>query len=101
MRLRRLAFLVSIAVVVIVATGRGAAWAAPAGANLLLNSGAEAGAPSVQGWDAVTIPGWAVARGLPTVIRYGTPRFPAVRDGGRDRRGQLFAGGAGGTAELM
>ena len=101
MRLRRLALLASFAVIVVVATRGGPAWAAPTGANLLLNSGAEAGASSAQGWVAVTIPGWTIARGLPTVIRYGTPRFAAARDAERDRVGQLFAGGAGGTAELI
>ena len=67
----------------------------PAGPNLLVNPGAEAGAYSVQGWDAVTIPGWQVTTGLPTVVRYGTRGFPAGHRGG-----QLFAGGAGGTARL-
>src|SRR5579871_4295597 len=47
-----------------------------AGTNLLLNPAATAGATSAQGWDAVTIPGWQVAGGLPTVVRYGTPGFP-------------------------
>jgi len=69
--------------------------ASPAGVNLLVNPGAEAGAYSIQGWDAVTIPGWQVTAGLPTVVRYGTRGFPK---GGRG--GQLFAGGAGGTARL-
>ncbi len=68
-----------------------------AGANLLVNPSAEAGAFSVQGWDAVTIPGWRVTAGLPTVVRYGTPGFP-VASGGRGR--QLFTGGAGGSARL-
>ncbi len=74
--------------------------AAP-GSNLLLNPGAQAGAFSARGWDAVTIPGWDVISGLPTVVRYGTARFPAAT--GRQpavRGGQLFAGGAGGTARL-
>jgi YVTN family beta-propeller protein len=62
--------------------------------NLLRNGGAESGAASLHGWDAVTIPGWNVAAGLPTVVRYGDPQFPAGRGG------QLFAGGAGGTARL-
>ncbi len=74
---------------------------APAGSNLLLNPGAEAGAASAQGWDAVTIPGWQVESGLPTVVRYGTAGFPSVGAPGPGRRGhQLFAGGAGGTARL-
>jgi YVTN family beta-propeller protein len=71
------------------------------GTNLLLNPGAQAGAVSAQGWDAVTIPGWQVSGGLPTVVPYGAPhlsrvtgQWPAVRGG------SLFAGGAGGTAGL-
>ena len=75
--------------------------AARPGRNLLLNAGAEAGAASARGWDSVTIPGWRVASGLPTVVRYGTPGFP--RAAGRwplVRGGQLFAGGTGGTARL-
>ncbi|HEX3688215.1 MAG TPA: alkaline phosphatase family protein [Solirubrobacteraceae bacterium] len=74
------------------------ALAGPAGAttavNLLRNAGAETGAASVHGWDAVTIPGWGIASGLPTVARYGDHGFPAGR-------GQLFVGGAGGTARLV
>ncbi|MFZ1993924.1 MAG: hypothetical protein WAU75_07435, partial [Solirubrobacteraceae bacterium] len=71
---------------------------APAGAataaNLLHNAGAESGAASLHGWDAVTIPGWSVAAGLPTVVRYGDHGFPRGH-------GQLFVGGAGGTARLV
>ena len=100
MRIRRLALLVPFAAVAIIAIGRGSAWAAAGGANLVVNPGAEVGAFSARGWDAVTIPGWVVARGLPTVVRYGTPGFSAARDSGGGRVGQLFAGGAGGTAEL-
>jgi hypothetical protein len=71
------------------------------GTNLLLNGGTEAGAVSRQGWDSVTIPGWHVLRGLPTVVSYGTPGFPGRADAATHGRGrQLFAGGAGGTAEL-
>ena len=68
------------------------------GQNLLRNPGAETGAASAQGWDAVTIPGWDVAAGLPTVVRYGTRRFPSHATGAG---AQLFAGGAGGTARLV
>jgi YVTN family beta-propeller protein len=71
--------------------GTAGAAAAP---NLLRNGGAESGAASLHGWDAVTIPGWSVAAGLPTVVRYGDRGFPSGRGG------QLFAGGAGGTARL-
>jgi len=75
--------------------------AAVPGGNLLLNPGAQAGAYSARGWDAVTIPGWQVQSGLPTVVRYGTNLFPAAT--GRQpavKGGLLFAGGAGGTARL-
>ncbi len=71
------------------------------GTNLLLNPGAQTGAVSAHGWDSVTIPGWQVVSGLPTAVRYGTQRFPPAT--GRWPMvpgGQLFAGGAGGTARL-
>src|SRR6201999_4227553 len=77
-----------------VATSAGTARVATS-ANLLRNAGAESGAVSVHGWDAVTIPGWTIAAGLPTVVAYGDRGFP------RGRSGQLFAGGAGGTARLV
>jgi len=71
------------------------------GVNLLANPGAQAGAASARGWDSVTIPGWQILRGLPTVVRYGTPGFPPVGGPGEaGRRGQLFVGGLGGTAVL-
>jgi YVTN family beta-propeller protein len=74
---------------------------APPGSNLLVNPGAEAGDASQQGWDAVTIPGWQIRQGLPTVVRYGTRSFPGGADAGTRGRGrQLFAGGAGGPAVL-
>ena len=81
--------------------GRAGQAAARPGTNLLLNPGAQAGAVSARGWDSVTIPGWQVVSGLPTAVRYGTPRFPPAT--GRwplVPGGQLFAGGAGGTARL-
>jgi YVTN family beta-propeller protein len=81
-------------------TGRSSA--APLGPDLLLNPGAQAGGFSAEGWDAVTIPGWRIIAGLPTVVRYGTAHFPRVT--GHQpaiRGGQLFAGGAGGTARLQ
>jgi hypothetical protein len=49
--------------------------AAAPGANLLRNGGAETGDASGNGCDAVTIPGWQVASGLPSVIRYGLVHF--------------------------
>ena len=70
----------------------------PAPLNLLLNGSGGVGAYSVQGWDSVTIPGWHVSRGLPTVVRSGTRGFPAAP--GLRRSERLFAGGAGGTAVL-
>ncbi len=81
-----------------VCAAAGAAIPARAAANLLRNPGAEAGAASGQGWDSVTIPGWKVAQGLPTVVRYGTRGFPEVR---RRARGQMFAGGPGGSVRLV
>jgi hypothetical protein len=71
------------------------------GTNLLLNPQATAGDTSAQGWDAVTIPGWQVQAGLPTVVRYGTSGFPQVAGKWPASRGDLFAGGAGGTASLV
>jgi YVTN family beta-propeller protein len=69
--------------------------------NLLVNPGAQAAAASARGWDSVTIPGWQVSSGLPTVVRYGTSHFPAATGRWPARHGgQMFAGGAGGTARL-
>jgi YVTN family beta-propeller protein len=82
------------------ATARPAPAARP-GTNLLLNPGAAAGDVSRQGWDAVTIPGWQVSTGLPTVVGYGTKGFPGATGApppGHPAR--LFAGGAGGPAVL-
>ena len=74
---------------------------AVSGTNLLLNPGAQAGAVSAEGWDAVTIPGWQVSSGLPTVVPYGAPHLsPATGQGPAVHGGSLFAGGAGGTARL-
>ena len=42
-----------------------------------------------------------VAGGLPTVVRYGTPGFPKTAESWPANRGNLFAGGAGGTAKLV
>jgi YVTN family beta-propeller protein len=74
---------------------------AKAGANLLLNPDATAGDTSAQGWDAVTIPGWQIQAGLPTVVRYGTAGFPKATGAWPASRGDLFVGGAGGTASLV
>ena len=75
--------------------------AARPGPNLLANPGAQAGAASVRGWDSVTIPGWQASSGLPTVVRYGTSHFPVITGHWPALRGgQMFAGGAGGTARL-
>jgi YVTN family beta-propeller protein len=64
--------------------------------NLLQNSAAGIGAFSAQGWDSVTIPGWKVREGLPTVVRRGTRGFPVRASAGK----RLFAGGPGGPALL-
>ncbi len=66
-----------------------------------MNPQATTGATSAQGWDAVTIPGWRVAAGLPTVVRYGTPGFPRAAGSWPSSRGQIFAGGAGSPADLV
>jgi YVTN family beta-propeller protein len=73
---------------------------APPGGNLLLNPGGAAGDVSQQGWDAVTIPGWQIREGLPTVVSYGTQGFPGAGAGTQGPVGRLFIGGAGGTAVL-
>jgi hypothetical protein len=39
--------------------------------------------------------------GLPTVVRYGTPGFPETAKSWPANRGNLFAGGASGTAKLV
>jgi hypothetical protein len=72
-----------------------------AGTNLLVNPGAEAGDASKNGWSTVTIPGWRVGSGLPTVVHYGNKGFPhRAATGPRNRGRQMFVGGAGGTARL-
>ena len=71
------------------------------GTDLLVNPGAQAGDASKRGWDALTIPGWQIVSGLPTVVRYGTGHFPAATGRGPAvKTGQMFVGGAGGTAKL-
>ena len=72
----------------------------PPGTNLLANADATVGDTSAQGWDAVTIPGWQIGSGLPTIVRYGTPGFPKAAQPPKDP-GNLFVGGAGGTATLV
>jgi YVTN family beta-propeller protein len=69
--------------------------------NLMVNPRGTVGAVSAQGWDEVTIPGWQVSAGLPTVVRYGTPGFPAATGTWAASRGRIFAGGAGGTGRLV
>src|ERR1700728_1051165 len=77
----------------------GRASAGPLGPDLLLNPGAEAGDYSAGCCGAAPIPGWQITAGRPTVVRYGTPGFPRIaRRQPAIRGGQLFAGGAGGTA---
>jgi hypothetical protein len=71
------------------------------GTNLVQNGGAETGDRSDTGWDAVTIPGWQIASGLPSVIGYGTKDFIAASSTRPPSSGQqLFVGGAGGPAVL-
>jgi YVTN family beta-propeller protein len=72
----------------------------PPGTNLLANADATVGDTSAQGWDAVTIPGWQIGSGLPTVVRYGTAGFPKAAQPPKDP-GNLFVGGAGGAATLV
>lgn len=67
------------------------------GANLLRNANGTVGDTSAQGWDAVTIPGWPIRSGLPTVVRYGARGFPKAATA-PEKPGNLFVGGAGGTA---
>ena len=72
-----LAFPVAAAAGAVGAGSAGAASVGP-GSNLLGNSGAQLGTASARGWDSVTIPGWTIVRGLPTVVRYGTRGYPGV-----------------------
>lgn len=86
--------------------------------NLLVNPGAEFGDPSLSGYSAVTIPGWAMT-GTPTVIEYDAPRnlwpigtsfkmpdlppflgFPTAQSGPPDGGNQFFGGGNVGTGTL-
>ena len=74
---------------------------APIGSNLIRNGSAELGDASGTGYDAVTIPGWQVVSGLPSVINYGTPGFFGKGDRRPSSSGHhLFIGGAGGPATL-
>jgi YVTN family beta-propeller protein len=95
-----LAFPVAAAAGAVGAGSAGAASVGP-GSNLLGNSGAQLGTASARGWDSVTIPGWTIVRGLPTVVRYGTRGYPGVGGPFPARPGgQLFSGGLGGTSVL-
>jgi Phosphoesterase family len=83
-------------------SARGARVMVRPGRNLLVNPGAEVGDASRNGWSTVTIPGWRVASGLPTVVHYGNKGFPGRRSTGPRNRGrQMFVGGAGGTSRLL
>ena len=95
--MRRPVLLLLVCACAAVGAGPARAGTVGPGTDLLRNPGAQAGAASAGGGGAVAIPGWRVRRGRPTVVRYGTPGVPA-RGGGP--RGQMFAGGAGGTAVL-
>ncbi|HPY23315.1 MAG TPA: alkaline phosphatase family protein [Mycobacterium sp.] len=89
------------------------------GPNLLVNPGAELGDPSLSGFSAVTMPGWEIIDGTPTVIKYGTPRnfwpigtgfkmpdlpsflsFPKASTGPADGGEQFFGGGDVATGNL-
>ncbi|MGN6167974.1 MAG: alkaline phosphatase family protein [Solirubrobacteraceae bacterium] len=99
LRLRRVAGLLAVAAITWTAVAMlcsAASGHTLSGANLLQNSTGGVGAISAQGWDSVTIPGWQVREGLPTVVHYGRPGFP--RGGAPGKR--LFAGGPGGSALL-
>lgn len=62
--------------------------------NLLANGGAELGEGTLGGYDAVTVPGWEVSVGLPTVVAYGVAGFPdGSSPGSPGRGGNFFAGG--------
>jgi hypothetical protein len=65
------------------------------GANLIVNGNGEAGSASPSGMTSVTIPGWTVTAGSPTVVAYGTAGgFPTATDPGPANRGSnFFAGG--------
>ena len=89
----------------------------PQSGNLLINSGAEAGDPSLSGYASVSIPGWTVT-GTPTVIQYGTLRrlpglfgtkgptlrpyfgFPSANHAPLDSGPQFFGGGNVATSTL-
>ena len=74
---------------------------ATAGTNLVENGGAQVGARSDTGYDAVTIPGWQIVSGLPSVIGYDTKGFITKKNARPSSSGsQLFIGGAGGPAVL-
>ncbi|MFI6604826.1 alkaline phosphatase family protein [Nonomuraea sp. NPDC050536] len=71
------------------------------GTNLLVNGDAEAGDPSISGYDGVTLPGWQVT-GVPTAVSYSAGQgFPgASTPGPADRGGAFFAGGPVGSSTL-
>jgi YVTN family beta-propeller protein len=97
-RTRRAAVVALLGLVAAGPSGAVAGGPTRAAANLLRNGDGGVGAYSLQGWDSVTIPGWRVVQGLPTVVRSGTRGFPAAS--GLPRAARLFAGGPGGTAIL-
>lgn len=71
------------------------------GTNLVQNGGAQVGDRSDTGYDAVTIPGWQIVSGLPSVIGYETTGFITSTSPHPPSSGsQLFIGGAGGPAVL-
>src|SRR5436305_6303647 len=78
----------------------GTAFGAVSG-NLVVNGDAETGLCTTSGYDAMTVPGWTVAGGLPDTVCYGTDTFPSAGTPGPAQRGKgFFAGGATGDATL-
>lgn len=72
-----------------------------AGAGILGTLAVLLAAALATGQPGPVLAGWQVADGLPTVVRYATPGFPKTAKSWPANRGNLFAGGAGGTAKLV
>lgn len=96
-----LAALVTAAFVIALGPLAPQATAATSG-NLILNPGAETGECSVDGQEAVTLPGWTITNGTPTIVCYGSPGgYPTSTTPGPTNRGNaFFAGGATGSSTM-